>query len=47
MYVAGVSPNGKTMIHENWSGTSKVETGDTSKGCCSHRPIFFLSKEGK
>jgi len=45
MYGAGVSPNGKTMFHVNWSGTSKVETGDTSTGCCSHKPISFFSRK--
>jgi hypothetical protein len=45
MYGAGVSPNGKTMFQENWSGTLKVETGDTSTGCCSHRPISFFSRK--
>lgn len=48
MYVAGVSPNGKKMFYENQSGTSQVETGDTSTGCCSHTPIsFFLRKESR
>lgn len=45
MYSAGVSPNGKTMFHEYWSGTSEVETGDTRTGCCSHRPISYLSRK--